>query len=935
MDLLRKLLQEAKELNEQEPEKDKIPPEKTDIPKEDELPPEDLETPEETPEEQSPLDFEKLYFGRREDKHFYVVVEKNEEDEPEDLQVVDQEGNQVFSAKENNLDINNVSEFIKSAIEDTNVDVAQIERSLVMQYLIPPAEEVMAAEEEEEELEPDLDLDLETELEEPGEAPPVKKENPMESKQANEAKMGIDYVHSAKSSMKKASTAMKDKNHEEAIKALEDAADDCADAAKALKKMKRESDAKEATDKEKNEAIVNEQHPEEVYGSSPKDARFPSDEEEIPGGLADDKSPEDFNPEQLEMGIKVEMEHTDDPAKAKEIAMDHLVEDPEYYTHLQKMENESKTDEKCKSKSMKKKVKESDLNETQEVKDSKGNSFSVILVEEGNKNTVLQINKRDYRFDSEFAHMFGSEEGKLTEQGIQELALETIKHLNENDYAELIGSGKVKESDSLKKGPNVDPKLEKNSPDLGNVDEKDEGSSLRQHLHKKKDALEKEKKDFEEKWNRKMGDLKVELKKIGESMTIQKAVKEGKIKENSELMILGKKGKITKIDESSVTVNVVDDAGASLNVNVQGDANLNVSPEGVIAVIPASAQNPPQSEMDQMAAAESSPVDNVPAEGELGHEEAAEQTVKPEEEEKEKELGFESKQVKESYGDVYIESDIKKGLPEEQIIKKITSRYPKITPEQAKQIYNNVKSGKSGGWDKIVGESKTNERKNPADKVSFDFFGKDYEELTEEEKKEVKRELKKLGCKAIESKTNEAHGDMVGHTKEVYEVAFEKDGKKNSTRVMAFDEAAAKEMLAKKPGVKVVSVKKVSKEDTKEECAEAKDAKKTKVTKESKVKKVKLTRKQIEEAEDNEAFGGINAVRSAQKLLGLNESSDIDTISMGDTIQILDRNNMSKVVVVEAVVKKMNENKGYEITGSDIEDEQKWYGNDMYWFIKL
>lgn len=41
---------------------------------------------------------------------------------------------------------------------------------------------------------------------------------------------------------------------------------------------------------------------------------------------------------QLDMGIKVEKEHTTDEKIAKEIALDHLGEDPEYYTKLIKME---------------------------------------------------------------------------------------------------------------------------------------------------------------------------------------------------------------------------------------------------------------------------------------------------------------------------------------------------------------------------------------------------------------------------------------------------------------------------------------------------------------------------------------------------------------------------------------------------------------------
>lgn len=41
---------------------------------------------------------------------------------------------------------------------------------------------------------------------------------------------------------------------------------------------------------------------------------------------------------QLNKGIKVEMEHTDDRGQAKEIVMDHLFEDPKYYDKLQKIE---------------------------------------------------------------------------------------------------------------------------------------------------------------------------------------------------------------------------------------------------------------------------------------------------------------------------------------------------------------------------------------------------------------------------------------------------------------------------------------------------------------------------------------------------------------------------------------------------------------------
>ena len=49
-----------------------------------------------------------------------------------------------------------------------------------------------------------------------------------------------------------------------------------------------------------------------------------------------------YDPEQLRMGIKVEKEHTDDPEKAKELSKDYLSELPDYYTRLDKMEEEGK-----------------------------------------------------------------------------------------------------------------------------------------------------------------------------------------------------------------------------------------------------------------------------------------------------------------------------------------------------------------------------------------------------------------------------------------------------------------------------------------------------------------------------------------------------------------------------------------------------------------
>lgn len=74
----------------------------------------------------------------------------------------------------------------------------------------------------------------------------------------------------------------------------------------------------------------------------------PLHEKEIKGGKADKLSLKDiskkFNIEisnlekELSKGISVEMEHTKDKSTAKDIAMDHLSEIPDYYTRLDKME---------------------------------------------------------------------------------------------------------------------------------------------------------------------------------------------------------------------------------------------------------------------------------------------------------------------------------------------------------------------------------------------------------------------------------------------------------------------------------------------------------------------------------------------------------------------------------------------------------------------
>lgn len=55
-------------------------------------------------------------------------------------------------------------------------------------------------------------------------------------------------------------------------------------------------------------------------------------------GKHNDISDDQFDQEQLQKGIEIEKEHTDDPLVAKMIAKDHLSEIPDYYSRLHDME---------------------------------------------------------------------------------------------------------------------------------------------------------------------------------------------------------------------------------------------------------------------------------------------------------------------------------------------------------------------------------------------------------------------------------------------------------------------------------------------------------------------------------------------------------------------------------------------------------------------
>lgn len=64
-------------------------------------------------------------------------------------------------------------------------------------------------------------------------------------------------------------------------------------------------------------------------------------------GKHNDISDQNFDPEELKRGIKIEYEHTNIPFIAKCIAKDHLSEINDYYTRLDKMEEQAKKEGHC------------------------------------------------------------------------------------------------------------------------------------------------------------------------------------------------------------------------------------------------------------------------------------------------------------------------------------------------------------------------------------------------------------------------------------------------------------------------------------------------------------------------------------------------------------------------------------------------------------
>lgn len=99
--------------------------------------------------------------------------------------------------------------------------------------------------------------------------------------------------------------------------------------------------------------------------------------------------PNQIHPQELRMGIKVELEHTDDLDKAKKIALDHLAENPFYYTALKLAGVESPSAPKAKPVEEKKPRKKKEAVELVD-KDNQMQKVKMPKVEESYKSWLSQ-----------------------------------------------------------------------------------------------------------------------------------------------------------------------------------------------------------------------------------------------------------------------------------------------------------------------------------------------------------------------------------------------------------------------------------------------------------------------------------------------------------------------------------------------------------------
>ena len=180
--------------------------------------------------------------------------------------------------------------------------------------------------------------------------------------------------------------------------------------------------------------------------------------------------PNQIHPQELRMGIKVELEHTDDLDKAKKIALDHLAENPFYYTALKLSGIESPSAPKAKypvEKKAKKKKEAVEMvdaaNQMQKVKMPKVVKENL---NEGGEWTITGTLTKDEQ--TELKNMIGNYE--LDVQATDDTLETTISHPMYNDKSLEQALKQVR--GMLPKNPSFRPGVDLGKYDLKSLLEK-------------------------------------------------------------------------------------------------------------------------------------------------------------------------------------------------------------------------------------------------------------------------------------------------------------------------------------------------------------------------------------------------------------------------------------------------------------------------------
>jgi hypothetical protein len=400
----------------------------------------------------------KEYVGKTEDTHFYMVSTPGQTDEaPADMQIVDQEGTQKYSAKEQNLDPADPANFIIQAIQELEID--EITRSVLVKYILPMLEE---DETEEEEKPEGMEDETGAENEEAGDknVEPTNFEKDNESK-VNEKSTAVEHLMSKLKAKKNPSN----------------------DERKLLKFIKQMDKDKSKTDESK----VDEAKPSSfatvvatTRGEVVED--FTAAIEDLFGGHVYDRSKPELTyavvskkplsksdlkiidqEEDLEK-VNDSKVNENDPATKQE-GEDYFR--GELIKYLEKMGDRLTPEEKDLLVKAKKErtgpvpneAKVPDDKDPEATKIKKlietfvqmgDDRFEVEHIDDGTPDTVIAINGQEYRFDQDFASMWRDEAtGELSKDGLTELALDALSNMEEEEYDEVKAAGDERSDDQI------------------------------------------------------------------------------------------------------------------------------------------------------------------------------------------------------------------------------------------------------------------------------------------------------------------------------------------------------------------------------------------------------------------------------------------------------------------------------------------------------